>query len=157
MAEQFLATYLNDHLAGSVAALELLAHLEQAHARTPIASLAEALRTDISGERNELEMLMARLQITVSRPRKAMAWVAEKVSELKLRLDDPTGGALSLLQLLEALSIGIEGKRLLWRSLGAAQIIDTSDSQRLEQQSDQQRRRVEMARLEAAKGALTRK
>jgi|RhiMetdeSRZDD1v2_1073273.scaffolds.fasta_scaffold609614_2 hypothetical protein len=31
MANKYLATYLNDHLAGSVAAIELLEHLEAAY------------------------------------------------------------------------------------------------------------------------------
>src|SRR5947209_272940 len=34
MSDQYVATYLSDHLAGSVAALELLEHLEKAHAGT---------------------------------------------------------------------------------------------------------------------------
>ena len=39
---------------------------------------------------------------------------------VKLRLDDPSGGALHRLEALEAVSVGIEGKRLLWRALAAA-------------------------------------
>ena len=37
MTDPNLATYLNDHLAGAVAALELLEHLEKAHAGAPVA------------------------------------------------------------------------------------------------------------------------
>src|SRR5262245_26657022 len=104
MATKHLATYLNDHLAGSEAALELLEHLEQAHAGTPTAGFAARLRADIVADRGELEALMGRAQAAPSRPRKAAAWLAEKVTELKLRLDDPAGGALRLLEVLEAVS-----------------------------------------------------
>jgi len=36
MGNEHIATYLNDHLAGSVVALELLEHLEAAHDNTPL-------------------------------------------------------------------------------------------------------------------------
>jgi hypothetical protein len=158
MAEQHVATYLNDHLAGSVSALELLQHLERAHAGTPVATFATELRTDILADRQELEALMAQLKLAVSRPRKAAMWLAEKVTELKLELDDPAGGALRLLEVCEAVSVGIEGKRLLWRALAAAaeatSRLRTTDYARLEKRAEEQRRRVEAVRLEAARAAL---
>ena len=69
MSEQHLATYLNDHLAGSVVALELLEHLGKAHPGTPTERFATELRADIAADRKELEDLMARLNIRVSQPR----------------------------------------------------------------------------------------
>jgi len=36
MANKQIATYLNDHLTGSVTALELLEHLEAAYTGTPL-------------------------------------------------------------------------------------------------------------------------
>src|SRR5438105_546827 len=99
MAGQHVATYLNDHLAGSVVALELLEHLERAQAGSPVARFAAELRADIAADRGELEVLMARLQVSVSRPRKVAAWFGEKMTELKLRLDDPSAGALRRLEI----------------------------------------------------------
>ena len=125
MANPYLATYLNDHLAGSAAAIELLDHLEKEHAGTQIAMLAVGLREDIAADRRELEALMARLGISQSTPRKATAWLAEKATQLKLKLDDPQGGGLRLLETFEALSLGIEGKRLLWRSLKTAAVYNS--------------------------------
>jgi hypothetical protein len=158
MVEQHVATYLNDHLAGSEGALHLLEHLERAHAGTPMEQFAAGLRADIAADRRELEALMARLRVAVSRPRKAAAWLAEKLAELKLRLDDPTGSSLRLLEVFEALSIGIEGKRLLWRSLGAAAQgapeLGGTDYQCLVQRAEEQRSRVEAVRLDAARKAL---
>jgi hypothetical protein len=158
MAGQHAATYLNDHLAGSVAALELLEHLERAHAGTPVASFAAGLRADILADRQQLEALMTRLEVAASRPRKAAAWLAEKATELKLGLDDAAGGPLRLLEVCDAVSVGIEGKRLLWRALAAAAEaaprLRGTDYARLEQRADEQRGRVEAVRLEAARAAL---
>ena len=103
MAEHHLATYLNDHLSGSELALELLEHLERTYAGTALARFAVELRVEIEADRRELEGLMARLQVAQSRPRKAAAWFSEKFAELKLRLDDPSAGALRLLEIFEAL------------------------------------------------------
>jgi hypothetical protein len=153
-----LATYLNDHLAGSSAAFELLDLLEAEHAKTPIATLAAGLREDVSADRRELEALMTRLGIAQSGPRKAAGWLAEKSAEFKLRLDDPGGGNLRLLEIFEALSLGIEGKRLLWRSLKTAAVynpeLQGTDYATLERRADEQRIGVEPFRMGAAKGTF---
>jgi hypothetical protein len=153
MAQAQLATYLNDHLAGAVAALELLEHLEGAAAGTPVAALAAGLRADIGADRKELEDLMGRLGIGRSIPRRAAAWVSEKVTALKLRLDDPAAGGLRRLEVLDAVSAGIAGKRLLWQALAAAAETNATlrgpDYARLERRADEQRGRLEPARLAA--------
>src|SRR5688572_3270088 len=120
MANKQLAIYLNDHLAGSVTALEMLSSLETAQAHTNMARFTSELRAEIEADQQELEALMERLQIPKSRPRKAAGWLAEKFTQIKLRLDDSDDGALHLLESLELLAIGIEGKRKLWCALAAA-------------------------------------
>src|SRR3954468_15662805 len=117
MSAQHLATYLNDHLAGSVAAVELLEHLAKWRAGTPQERFFAELRADIEADQKELESLMAGLHISTSTSRKVTAWLAEKVTLLKLRMDDPAGGGLRLLEAVEGLSLGIEGKRSLWHAL----------------------------------------
>src|SRR6185436_6166255 len=158
MADTHIETYLNDHLAGSEAALELLEHLEVAHAGTEIGRLAAEILADVAADRQELEALMDRLGISQRRTRKATAWLAAKVTELRLRLEDRAGGALHLLESLEALSLGIEGKRSLWQALAAAAdgepALQVADYDRLARRAEEQRRRVEEKRLEAAREAL---
>ncbi len=117
MESEHLATYLNDHLAGSVMALELLENLEGEHAGTALEGFLAELRADITVDQQELEALLEQLNVAKSRPRRVAAWLTEKASELKLRLDDPAHGALRLLESLEVLVVGIEGKRALWRAL----------------------------------------
>ena len=159
MADDHIATYLNDHLAGSVVALELLEHLEAAHKGTPLESFFAGLRVDIEADRKELESLMNTLGISESRTRKASAWLTEKVTELKLRLDDSeAAGSLRLLESIEAVALGIDGKRALWRSLAAAAEVDPRlkalDYERLERRAEEQHSRAETVRLDAAKKAL---
>lgn len=158
MAGNHIATYLNDHLAGASAALELLEHLEEAHAGTDLGREVAGLRAEVAEDRQELEAIMGRLDVGESRTRKASAWLAEKAAQLKLRLDDPAGGALRLFESLEALSLGIEGKRSLWRALAAASEDDpelrVANYEALERRAEEQRLRVETMRLEAARRAL---
>ena len=158
MAREHIATYLNDHLAGATGAVELLEHLEKEHADTEVGRLAAELRADVEADRQTLESLMDRLQVARSRTRRAAAWLGEKAAELKLRLDDPKGGSLRLFESLEALSLGIEGKKSLWRALAAAAEeaphLRAADYEDLIRRAEEQRGRVETARLEAARRTL---
>ncbi len=158
MASEHIATYLNDHLAGSVAAVELLQHLEETHAGTEVGRFVAELQTEVEADRRELKTLMGRLNIDESVTRKATAWLAGKVTEIKLRLDDSEGGELRLFESLEALSLGIEGKRLLWLALAEAAVSTPAlrllDYERLAGRAEKQRNQVEERRLEASKKAL---
>jgi hypothetical protein len=133
-------------------------NLESAYAGTPVAEFIAKLRADVEADRVELKALMDRLEISESRTRKASAWLTEKFTELKLRLDDSSRGDLRLLESLEALSLGIEGKMALWLALAAAAEVSPrlriADYERLKQRAGEQRSRVEARRLEVAKTAL---
>jgi hypothetical protein len=153
-----LASYLNDHLAGATAALDMLAGLSKAYASREVAALAGSLRAEVDGDRNELERIRDSLGVAPSPARAAAAWVAERFARLKIRADDPARAGLDLLETLEALSLGIEGKRLLWRSLSAAAEVGptfrVADYEALIRRADDQRARVERWRLDAARRAL---
>jgi hypothetical protein len=158
VADKYIGTYLNDHLAGSEVALELLKHVEAAQDGTDLGRFCAALRGEITADRRELEGLMARLDLPESRARKASAWLTEKLTGWKLRVDDPAGGPLRLLEAIEAVSLGIEGKRSLWRALKAAAAgapaLRILDYDRLIERAEGQRGRVEEVRLEIAQQAL---
>ena len=158
MANEHLETYLNDHLAGSVVAIELMKNLESVYAETAIADFIKRLRADVEMDQQELQNLMSSLEISESRTRKASAWFTEKFTELKLRVDDSKSGDLRLFESLEALSLGIEGKRSLWLALAAAAEVSPAlrkvDYESLKQRAEEQRERVETKRLEVARGAL---
>lgn len=158
MSNEHIATYLNDHLAGSVVAIELMENLQAVYAETPVADFIAKLRADIEADQSELQSLMGSLEVSESKTRKASAWLMEKVTELKLRLDDPTRGDLRLFESLEALSLGIEGKKSLWLALASAAEVSPRlrlvDYERLKQRAEEQRDRVETKRIELAKEAL---
>jgi hypothetical protein len=149
MDNPHLAAHLNDHLAGSEATLELLDHLAKEHAGTQIAMLATGLREDVEADQRALEALMSRLGIARN--------PSNKATQLKPRIDDPQGGP-RLLEIFDALSLAIEGKRLLWRSLKTAAVynpeLQGTDYQALEWGADEQRLGIEPFRMGAAKGAF---
>ena len=156
MSREYLAIYLNDHLAGSLIALEILEHLE-IEASDSMSDLA-ALKADIEADRQQLKVLMDRLGITESRVRKLTNWIAEQVTEAKFEADDESRGTLRRLERLEALGIGIDGKSALWRALNAAVEVAPDlrgiDYEHLAQRAQEQRARVEILRLQAARLAL---
>ena len=158
MANEALATYLNDHLAGSVIALELLEHLETVQSGTPDARVIASLRSDIVEDRAMLERLMERMSVPESKPRQLTAWLTAKMGELKLRVDDPGHGALRRLEVLETVSLGIDGKRALAQALAAAAgsvpELAGFNADRMARRAEEQRAKVEPLRLQAAKEAF---
>jgi hypothetical protein len=153
-----LSTYLSDHLAGSVVALELLEHLEKNHHEAELQKFFAGLRKDIVADRHELESLMNRLAISISTLRSAIAWFAEKAARLKLRFDDSADGSFRLLEATELVATGIDGKRSLWLALAAASEdsprLRGPDYGRLIGRAIEQRQRIEAVRLAAARAAL---
>ncbi len=103
MNTEHLTTYLNDHLAGSVAALELLDHLIERQGGTPLEKFLAHLRTEVEEDQRVLRDLLRRLGAQESRVRKAAAWLAEKLGRAKLGLSHSDGGELAMLKALEAL------------------------------------------------------
>ena len=157
MALAHLATYLNDHLAGSVVALGLMESLETTYEGTEIEAIVKAVRTEVEKDRAVLEGLIARID-EASAPRKAAGWLAERVAELKFGVDDRKDGTLRLLESTEVISLGIEGKRALWRALAIA--VDLSPAlgginyTELIERAEARREQIETVRLGAARAAL---
>jgi len=87
MSTKNLSLYLNDHLAGSVSALELLDHMISTSTDRALEQFLRHLRGDIQ---EVLRKVMGMLGIEESGVRKAVAWAMEKVGRVKLPL---AGGA----------------------------------------------------------------
>lgn len=154
-----LATYLNDHLAGSVGALDLLDHLARESDEEEEVSFFRALHEEIAAEQAQLRALLRELGGEESGVRKAAGWVAEKVTRLKLRWDDPGDDGLRRFEALEALALGITGKLSLWRALAAVgdgiPALKGLDLALLQRRSEDQYAAVERRRLAAAREAFT--
>ncbi|HEY4305384.1 MAG TPA: hypothetical protein VGM82_12990 [Gemmatimonadaceae bacterium] len=158
MPSPHLSAYLNDHLAGAVAALEMIAHLQSAHADILDPDTLGRVEEEVEADRATLESLMERLGITQSRTRRAAGWLAERASRLKLAVDDPKDGALRAFETIEIVSLGIEGKISLWQSLAAAAssdpVLSGVDYDALIARARDQRRTVETLHADAARTAL---
>jgi hypothetical protein len=153
MSKEDLSIYLNDHLAGSVGALELLDHLIETYKGKPLEQFFKDVHGEIAADQNTLQDLIEKLGKKESAVRKAGAWVAEKLSRAKIRLSDSEEGQMGLLQALEGLVLGITGKRGLWTALAADSLpqLRELDYERLEKRASEQCDRVEAKRLEVAR------
>jgi hypothetical protein len=153
-----LSTYLNDHLAGSVAALELVEYLSKNYPDTTLETFFAELLADICADQDVLRDLLNTFGAKESAVRKAGAWIAEKFGRAKLNLDEHQVTGVGLLEALEGLVLGITGKGLLWRALAAASQtmpqLKGPDYTELEQRAVAQRNRVEEKRLAAARTAF---
>lgn len=150
-----LIKYLNDHLAGSVGALELLDRLIEAYEGKPLANFFQKLRADIHQDQEQLKELIQKMGVEESAVRKAGAWIAEKLSRAKIELNESSKKDPGLFLALEALVLGITGKRSLWRALRAASQtvpqLARLDYTGLEKRAIEQCERVEAKRLEMAR------
>ena len=152
--------YLNDHLAGSAAALQLV---ERARSRDPESELGyvlEALRGEIEEDQAVLDGVLAALGGTANPAKRAGALGMELLANLRTALPVVGAGSGEAVRLeeLEVLSLGIEGKRLLWTALGAlpdeAGRLAAFDFVELERRAEGQRERLERFRLKAAAAAF---
>ncbi len=149
-----LTTYLNDHHAGSLGALEMIDHVIEILEHKPLGQFFKQLRSEIETDQQTLEKLIETIGADESAVKKAGAWVAEKFSRAKIRVSDSADGQLGLLHTLEALMLGITGKRALWTALAAAAErvpqLRHLDYAQLERRAVEQRDRVEAKRRETA-------
>jgi hypothetical protein len=156
MSRDSLNTYLNDHLAGSLAAVELLGHMIRLQQGRAWERALTEIRAEVEEDRMVLQGHLQEVGGKESRSRQAAAWITEKLGRAKLKLDDSGKGELQMLESLEALALGIQGKAALWRALASAGGPGKQlDYPRLEQRALNQFQRIEALRLEAAQAALS--
>ena len=159
MAEsEVLDSYLNDHLAGSAAAVELVERIRDANPGTELAEHLAGLGQEIEADRVVLGQVMERLGVARSAPKQVAGKVLETLSRLRLNERVTGSAAVTRLMELETLSLGIEGKLALWRALGAVADrrpeLAEFDFAALATGAVGQRAGVERFRLEAATTAL---
>ncbi|MEA2367252.1 MAG: hypothetical protein QOE69_1429 [Thermoleophilaceae bacterium] len=158
MGEKYLRIYLQDHLAGSTAGLELARRTSGANQGTeygpPLAKIAD----EIEADRRQLQGIMETLGFDADRLKNIAAWGLEKVGRLKLNGELTGYSPLSRVVELEGLLTGITGKWALWVAL--LQIapeeprLDAALLERLRDRADAQRATVEQLREQAAREAF---
>jgi hypothetical protein len=151
-----LEAYLHDHLAGSRFAIHLLESMRDQHSGDPLGAFAEDLLAEVEQDRNVLQSIADRVGDSAPVLKEAAAWVSEKVSRLKL--SHPAAGELANFEALEAMSLGILGKRALWQALAVVAETDARvrgvDYKQLIQRAEGQHARIEERRLETARIAF---
>lgn len=152
-----LATYLNDHLAGSTAGVELARRARGSNEDTPLGDFLAELTAEIEEDRATLGEVMEAVGAGRDRLKVAAAWAGEKAGRLK-----PNGRLLSYSPLsrlveLEGLTLGVTGKLALWRLL--RELDDPRlagfDFDALVARAERQRDELERHRVEAGLLALT--
>jgi hypothetical protein len=152
-----LESYLNDHLAGSVGALELIAHWADVHKGEPLGNFFAETEKEIKADQDTLRDVMRVLGIEESKVRKASAWAAEKVGRARLIIAGGEPDGLELVLTLEGLIMGVTGKKLLWRALSAAKLpqLNGYNFEELQRRAEQQIQKIETERIRAARQAFS--
>jgi hypothetical protein len=152
-----LDSYLNDHLAGSISALELIAHWADVHKGEPLGSFFVAIEREIKADQDMLRDVMRTLGIEESKMHQAGAWAAEKVGRARLIIAGDEQGSLGLVLTLEGLIMGVTGKKLMWRALTAAKLprLKSYNFEEPQRRAEQQIERLEAERIRAVSQAFT--
>ena len=150
-----LATYLQDHLAGSVQAIELLEMIRDRNPGKPLAQFATDLLVEIKEDREALLALARKVGSGSSSMKEMAAWAGEKFARLKMRQGKTAFGVFEALEYLE---VGIHGKWAMWRVLASLEPTDArlkgTDFDRLAGRAENQHARIDEVRLGLAHDAL---
>jgi hypothetical protein len=112
-----LATYLNDHLAGSEAGRDLAEKIAADNEGTELGSFMAGVVAAIEEDRETLVDVMGRAGVERAFAKQAAGRVAEKFGRARLHQRVTGDPGLSRLMELEALIMGVTGKLALWRTL----------------------------------------
>lgn len=158
MTEQ-LSAYLNDHLGGANAGVEMARQLQEDVEGERDGEILGRLAEEIEEDVETLRALLEQIGTKTSPVKQAAGWLAEKVQ--RVAVSEPRTGSANLTRLLrvESLSLGVEGKLGLWLALmevtaANPQLADI-DLPRLVERAQDQRRRLETVRLEVARRTFT--
>jgi hypothetical protein len=153
---RLLSTYLNDHLAASLGAVELARRAASSNSENPIGSSLAELALDLDQDRQALYGIMAELDAGADRIKLTVGWTAEKLGRLKLNGRLLGYSPLSRLEEIELLLLGVEGKLLLWQALEQLPEAGRLDPPlyRLIARARSQRRILRRLRLEAVRLAF---
>ncbi|MEN3282403.1 MAG: hypothetical protein V7607_3543 [Solirubrobacteraceae bacterium] len=156
-ASKYLATYLNDHLAGSTGGLALARRAASENQGTELGAFLSELSDEIATDREALKEIMGALGVGLDHMKIVAARAFELVGRLKPNAQLRGYSPLSPLVELELLKLGIQGKLAMWRALGEVSGTPPLDAERLNDlaaRAERQAADVEARRLEVARDAL---
>jgi len=160
MNEKYLRIYLQDHLAGSTAGLELARRTRGANEGTEYGPPLARIADEIEADRRHLQRIIGDLGFGGDRLKNMAAWGLEKLGRLKLNGELTGYSPLSRVVELEGLVTGITGKISLWATLlqiaAEEPRLDAPRLERLRERGESQRATVEELRERAAREAFAR-
>ncbi|MGH8974851.1 MAG: hypothetical protein ACRD0C_16815 [Acidimicrobiia bacterium] len=152
---QPLDIYLNDHLAGSVAAIEIAKRGAAENSGTDLGLFLRNFLVEVEEDKRTLEGIMDAVGASRNPVKQAGAWLGEKLTRLKLGTSEKD---LANLLSVETLCMGVQGKIYLWRSLGTVagdhEALSGMDFDALLQRAEAQQDGLEEHRLDLARRAL---
>ncbi len=122
MDTQLFASYLNDHLGGSEVALKITERLIEEHGDDEVGAYMRGLRGEIEEGQRAIKSALDLLDQDESMLSRSVGIVGGLLTWV--RDANPVGSTPTLLEDLEALAIGVWGKRLLWGTLARAAVYD---------------------------------
>jgi hypothetical protein len=159
MNRKLLGIYLNDHLAGATAGLELARRARGSNKANEYGEVLDRIAREIDEDRKTLQELMDRLEIKRDHPKVAVGWIAEKLGRLKPNGQLTGYSPLSRMVELEGLALGITGKLSLWEALTEVadedSRLDRAELAQLSQRAERQRADIWRLRQRAAREALS--
>src|SRR3954447_2765256 len=149
-AATFLGIYLNDHLAGSVVAVNRARRAASANEGTELGDFLSRLAQEIEEDRATLVGIMRDAGVRPDPLKTAAARLGELAGRLKFNGALVRQSPLTPLVELELLSLGITGKLMMWRLLRAAPGTAGVPAARLDEliaRAERQRAEVDERRL----------
>jgi predicted DNA-binding ribbon-helix-helix protein len=154
VATESLGVYLNDHLGGAAAGVEMAEKLRSRNDGTPFGNVMAQLVLEIKEDRATLENLMDRLGVERNPGKLAAGRGIEKIARLRTSKTLTGSAELSRLMDIEGLALGIEGKYAMWRELQEIAELDqrlaSTDLEGLASRARRQRDTLEPYRLQCA-------
>jgi len=115
MSMDKLQTYLNDHLSGSIVAIDLARRRASSQGDDEIGRDLRRFAAEVERDQRSLRNAMASLDVSPSMSKELLASATAWLDSIRGALNLP--GAPNLVRDLELLIIGVRGKELLWGSL----------------------------------------
>lgn len=144
--------YLNDHLAGSVVALEIADRRAKAQGDDEIGTYLRTFVDEVTQDQRALRDIMASVGTSPSLVKEGAATAASWFDTVRGALDLP--GAPNLLRDIELLIIGVTGKALLWSCLERLGISTDPPLPELQRRASEQLARLEQLHGQAVEGEL---
>ena len=156
---RLLGIYLNDHLTGATAGLELFRRAAGSHRATEAGPVLQRLTAEVEADRASLLGIMRALDVPVRQYKVVGAWAAEKAGRLKLNGRLLSRSPMSSVVELEGLHLGVLGKAAGWRLLRAVADseprLNAVELDRLHEVALRQAEEIDGLRLRAAREAFT--